>query len=66
MGWGYRWERKMLVQKLIIKEVLRLITKKFKLNTVLKYVEEPNELDEEVKQLRNRVDILEIILKKEK
>tara|TARA_Y100001963_G_scaffold1070_1_gene1552 strand:+ start:68 stop:238 length:171 start_codon:yes stop_codon:yes gene_type:complete len=56
----------MLVQKLIIKEVLRLITKKFKLNTVLKYVEEPNELDEEVKQLRNRVDILEIILKKEK
>ena len=32
----------------------------------LKYVEEPNELDEEVKQLRNRVDILEIILKKEK
>ena len=57
----------MLVQKLIIKEVLRLITKKFKLNDVLKYVEQPNELDEEVEQLNKRVDILEhIILKKEK
>ncbi len=57
----------MIVQKLILKEALRLITKKFKLNKILKYVEQPNELDEEVEQLNKRVDILEhIILKKEK
>ena len=56
----------MIVQKLILKEALRLITKKFKLNEVLKYVKEPNELDEEVEQLNKRVDILEhIILKKD-
>ena len=53
----------MLVQKLIIKEVLRLITKKFKLNDVLKYVQEPNELDEEVEQLKSRIEMLETIIK---
>tara|TARA_R100000781_G_scaffold781_1_gene1362 strand:+ start:1754 stop:1921 length:168 start_codon:yes stop_codon:yes gene_type:complete len=53
----------MLVQKLIIKEALRLITKKFKLNDVLKYVQEPNELDEEVEQLKSRIEMLETIIK---
>ena len=60
-----KWE--MLVQKMIAQAVLKLITKQFKLDKVLKYVEQPNELDEEVEQLNKRVDILEhIILKKEK
>ena len=40
----------MIIQKLIVKEVLRLVTKKFKLQKVLKYVQEPNELDEEVER----------------
>tara|TARA_Y100000592_G_scaffold77110_1_gene120838 strand:- start:48 stop:215 length:168 start_codon:yes stop_codon:yes gene_type:complete len=53
----------MIIQKLIIKEVLRLVTKKFKLEKVLKYVQEPNELDEEVERLRNRIQILETIIK---
>ena len=53
----------MLVQKMIIKEVLRLITKKFKLNDVLQYVQEPNELDEEVEQLKSRIEMLETIIK---
>ena len=67
MGRVNRWEQEVIVQKLILKEALRLITKKFKLNEVHKYVKEPNELDEEVEQLNKRVDILEhIILKKEK
>ena len=67
MGRVNRWEQEVIVQKLILKEALRLITIKFKLNEVLKYVKEPNELDEEVEQLNKRVDILEhIILKKEK
>tara|TARA_B100001939_G_scaffold7194_1_gene6641 strand:- start:286 stop:456 length:171 start_codon:yes stop_codon:yes gene_type:complete len=56
----------MIVQKMIINAVVKLISKQFKLDKILKYVEEPNELDEELKQLKNRVDIIEIILKKEK
>ena len=57
----------MLVQRMIVQAVLKLVTKQFKLDKVLKYVEQPNELDEEVEQLNKRVDILEhIILKKEK
>ena len=57
----------MLVQKLIIQAVAKLIKKQFKLDKILKYVEEPNELDEGVSRLDQRVSILEhIILKKEK
>ena len=57
----------MLVQRMIVQAALKLVAKQFKLDKVLKYVEEPNELDEEVEQLKNRVNILEhIILKKEK
>ena len=35
----------MIVQKLIIKEILKLLTKQFKLDKLVKYVLEPNELD---------------------
>ena len=51
----------MIVQKLILKEALRLITKKFKLNKVLNYVEQPNELDDKSEELENRIKILESI-----
>ena len=53
----------MLIQKLIIKEVLKLVTKNFKLKKVLQYVQEPNELDEEVERLRSRIEVLETIIK---
>ena len=53
----------MLVQKMIIQAVAKLIKKQFKLDKILKYVEEPNELDEEVKGLRNRIEIIEVIIK---
>ena len=56
----------MLIQKMIIQAVVKLVKKQFKLDKVLQYVEEPNELDEEVRQLKNRVEMLEIIIKKEK
>ena len=57
----------MLVQKFIIKAVAKLIKKQFKLDKILKYVEEPNELDDEVSRIDQRVSMLEhIILKKEK
>ena len=57
----------MIVSKLIVNQAIKLISKQFKLDKILSYVEQPNELDEEVERLNKRVDILEhIILKKEK
>ena len=55
----------MIVQKIIIKEILKLLTKQFKLDKVFKYVVEPNELDEKVESLEERLEILEHKLKKE-
>ena len=53
----------MIVQKMIIQAAVKLLSKQFKLDKILKYVEEPNELDDEVKSLRNRVELLEAIIK---
>jgi hypothetical protein len=51
------------VQKMIIQAAVKLLSKQFKLDKILKYVEEPNELDDEVKRLRDRVELLEAIIK---
>ena len=48
---------------MIIKAVIKLIRKQFKLDKILHYVEEPNELDKEVERLRSRIEILETIIK---
>ena len=57
----------MIIPKMLINAVETALTKHFKLDKVMSYVFEDNELDKEVKQLNKRVDILEhIILKKEK
>ena len=57
----------MLIPKMLINAVASALTKHFKLDKVMSYVFEDNELDKEVKQLNKRVNILEhIILKKEK
>ena len=53
----------MIVQKMIIQAAVKLLSKQFKLDKILKYVEEPNELDDEVENLRNRVELLEAIIK---
>jgi hypothetical protein len=53
----------MIVQKMIIQAAVKLLSKQFKLDKILKYVEEPNELDDEVKRLRDRVELLEAIIK---
>ncbi len=53
----------MLVQSMIIKAVAKLIRKQFKLDKILHYVEEPNELDKEVERLRSRIEMLETIIK---
>jgi len=48
---------------IIVEKVLELagkqLRKQFKLDKVLEYVEEPNELDEDVKHLKARVHSLE-------
>lgn len=54
----------MIVQKMIIQAAVKLLSKQFKLDKILKYVEEPNELDNEVESLRNRVELLEAIIKR--
>jgi hypothetical protein len=57
----------MIIPKMLINAVANALTKHFKLDKVMSYVFEDNELDKEVKKLNKRVNILEhIILKKEK
>ena len=57
----------MIIPKMLINAVATALTKHFKLDKIMSYVFEDNELDKEVKKLNKRVDILEhIILKKEK
>ena len=55
-----------MIPKLIINGVIKLVTKQFKLDKVLKYVEEPNELDNKVDNLNDRVKLLEKFINKEK
>ena len=50
-----------MIQAVIIKAVLKLLKKQFKLEKILKYVEEPNELDNKVDNLNDRVRLLESI-----
>tara|TARA_R100001594_G_scaffold46003_2_gene78956 strand:+ start:1027 stop:1209 length:183 start_codon:yes stop_codon:yes gene_type:complete len=44
-----------MIQKLIIEAAIKLLAKKFKLDKVLAYVEDDNELDIEVAKLKKEV-----------
>ena len=55
-----------MVQKMLINAAIKLIAKQFKLDKVLKYVEEPNELDNKVDNLNDRMRIVEKYISKEK
>lgn len=48
-----------MLQKLVINKIINLLSKNFKLFKVLKYVEEPNELDIKVLELENKILKLE-------
>tara|TARA_R110002020_G_scaffold330472_3_gene546101 strand:+ start:2079 stop:2321 length:243 start_codon:yes stop_codon:yes gene_type:complete len=48
-----------MIQNIIIKKILDIIAKQFKLDEVLKYVKEPNELDEKVSAIQNKLKKLE-------
>ena len=49
-----------MIQGIIISKVVKLIAKQFKLDKILNYVENPNELDEEVDNLKERIMRLEV------
>ena len=49
-----------MIQAVIIQKVVKLIAKQFKLDKILDYVENPNELDDEVQELKERIMKLEI------
>ena len=49
-----------MIQGIIIAKVVKLIAKQFKLDKILNYVENPNELDEEVDKLKERIMRLEV------
>ena len=44
-----------MIQKLIINKIINLIAQNFKLFKILKYVEEPNELDNKVADHEARI-----------
>ena len=49
-----------MIQGIIISKVVKLIAKQFKLDKILNYVENPNELDVEVDKLKERIMRLEV------
>ena len=44
---------------IVVEKVIKLLAKQFKLDKVLEYVENPNELDEDMKHLKARIYSLE-------
>ena len=48
-----------MIQKLIIEAVIKIIAKKFKLDKILSYVEDDNELDLKVRKLERRIKKIE-------
>ena len=50
---------KMILSKLFLNQIVNVIAKNFKLDKVMSYVFEDNELDEKVKNLDSRLKTLE-------
>ena len=48
-----------MIPELVLKQVVKLVSKQFKLDKILKYVEQPNELDDQVYHLEKRLSSLE-------
>ena len=51
----------MIIPKLILNQVIKLLVENFKLHKIRDYVFEDNELDEKVKNLEDRIKILESV-----
>ena len=48
-----------MIQGIVIKKVVELIARQFKLDKILSYVEDDNELDHKVNGMEKRLDLLE-------
>ena len=48
-----------MIQGIVIKKVVELIARQFKLDKILSYVEDDNELDHKVNGIEKRLDLLE-------
>ena len=48
-----------MIQKILLNKIINLLAKNFKLFKLMKYVEEPNELDHKVIELENKILKLE-------
>jgi len=59
-----------MIKAIILEKIIRAISKKFKLDKVLKYVEDPNDADERIDKLETTVfqqgRLIEFILKENK
>ena len=44
-----------MIQKLIINKIISLLSRQFKLHKIMKYVQEPNELDHKVVELEKEI-----------
>ena len=59
-----------MLQKMVIEGILKKIAKKWKLDKLIKYVEEPNDADERIDELERTVfqqgRLIEFILKETK
>ena len=51
----------MILSKLFLNQIINVIAKNFKLDKIMSYVFDDNELDEKVKNLESRLKILENI-----
>tara|TARA_X000001382_G_scaffold126316_1_gene112817 strand:- start:1622 stop:1792 length:171 start_codon:yes stop_codon:yes gene_type:complete len=56
----------MIIPKMLINAVANSLSKHFKLDKIMSYVFDNNELDDKTKELENRIIILEKITAKEK
>jgi len=50
-----------MILKFVLPKVIELVAKQFRLDKVLQYVEEDNELDEKVVDLEERIENLELM-----
>tara|TARA_R100000406_G_scaffold20612_1_gene12682 strand:- start:293 stop:490 length:198 start_codon:yes stop_codon:yes gene_type:complete len=52
----------MILSKFVLNKIVEVLVEKFKLDKMFSYVFDDNELDDKVKNLENRINILESVI----
>ncbi len=52
----------MILSKFVLNKIVEVLIEKFKLDKMFSYVFDDNELDDKVKNLENRINILESVI----